>query len=74
MMELTGRAPMKSPGKPSLRRDVERLFWHEIAKGSSSEEAALAVGACQARAAAGSGIVGYANVHACAVLWPVSVF
>ncbi len=48
MTELTGRAPMKSPGKPSLRRDVERLFWHEIAKGLSSEEAALAVGAFQA--------------------------
>jgi IS30 family transposase len=48
MTELTGRAPMKSPGKPSLRRDVERLFWHEIAKGLSSEEAALAVGASQA--------------------------
>ena len=39
---------MKSPGKPSLRRDVERLFWHEIAKGASSAEAALAVGASQA--------------------------
>jgi len=48
MTELTGRAPMKSPGRPSLRRDVERLFWHEIAKGLSSEEAALAVGAFQA--------------------------
>lgn len=48
MTELTGRAPMKSPGKPSLRRDVERLFWREIAKGLSSEEAALAVGASQA--------------------------
>lgn len=48
MTELTGRAPMKSPGKPSLRRDVERLFWREIAKGSSSEDAALAVGASQA--------------------------
>ena len=45
MTELTGRAPMKSPGKPSLRCDVERLFWHEIAKGLSSEEAALAAGA-----------------------------
>src|SRR4051794_14011526 len=32
MKELTGRAPMKSPGKPSLRRDVERLFWREIAR------------------------------------------
>lgn len=39
---------MNSPGKPSLRRDVERLFWHEIAKGLSSEEAASAVGASQA--------------------------
>jgi IS30 family transposase len=39
---------MKSPGKPSLRRDVERLFWHEVAKGLSSEEAASAVGASQA--------------------------
>ena len=48
MKELTGRAPMKSPGAPSLRRDVERLFWHEITKGLSSEEAALAVGASQA--------------------------
>ena len=48
MTELTGRAPMKSPGKPSLRRDVERLFWHEIAKGRSSEEAASVVGASQA--------------------------
>src|SRR5271156_1601646 len=48
MTELTGRAPMKSPGKPSLRRDVERLFWREIAKGLSSEDAALAVGASQA--------------------------
>jgi IS30 family transposase len=48
MTELTGRAPMKSPGKPSLRRDVERLFWREIAKGVSSEEAAVAVGASQA--------------------------
>ncbi len=48
MTELTGRALMKSPGKPSLRRDVERLFWHEIAKGLSSEHAALAVGASQA--------------------------
>ena len=39
---------MRSPGKPSLRRDVERLFWHEIAKGLGSEDAALAVGASRA--------------------------
>jgi hypothetical protein len=45
MKELTGRSPAKSPGAPSLRRDVERLFWREVAKGLSSEEAAVAVGA-----------------------------
>jgi IS30 family transposase len=48
MKELTGRSPMKSPGKPSLRRDVERAFWRRIAEGLSSEDAALAVGASQA--------------------------
>ncbi|MGH2944475.1 MAG: IS30 family transposase, partial [Solirubrobacteraceae bacterium] len=48
MKELTGRSPMKSPGAPSLRRDVERAFWRRIAEGSSSEDAALAVGASQA--------------------------
>ena len=48
MRELTGRAPLKSPGAPSLRRDVERLFWCEIARGLTSEDAALAVGASQA--------------------------
>ena len=42
MKALTGRSPMKSPGAPALGRDVERLFWREIAKGLSSEEAALA--------------------------------
>jgi transposase, IS30 family len=47
MKALTGRSPMKSPGKPSLRRDVERLFWREIAKGVTSEEAAVAVGVSQ---------------------------
>jgi IS30 family transposase len=48
MKELTGRSPMKSPGAPSLRRDVQRLFWREIAKGLTSEDAAIAVGASQA--------------------------
>ena len=47
MKALTGRSPMKSPGAPALGRDVERLFWREIAKGLSSEEAALAVGVSQ---------------------------
>jgi hypothetical protein len=48
MRELTGRAPMKSPGKPSHRREVERLFWREITEGLSSEDAAVAVGVSQA--------------------------
>ena len=34
---------MRSPGKPSLRRDVERLFWGEITRGLTSENAAVAV-------------------------------
>jgi IS30 family transposase len=51
MKALTGRSPMKSPGKPSLRRDVERLFWREIAKGLTSEDAAIAVGVSQAAGA-----------------------
>ena len=45
MRELTGRAPMKSPGHPTHRREVERLFWLEVAKGLSSENAGIAVGA-----------------------------
>lgn len=48
MTELTGRSPMKSPGRPSTRREVERLFWGEIAKGLTSEDAAAAVGAAPA--------------------------
>ncbi len=48
MRELTGRSPMKSPGAPSLRREVEREFWREIAKGLLAEEAAVAVGVSQA--------------------------
>ena len=43
---------------PSLRRDVERQFWCEIAKGLTSEDAALAVGASPAAG-------GSANVAAC---------
>src|SRR3954468_13912151 len=48
MQELTGRSPMKSPGAPSHRREVEREFWKEIAKGLLAEEAAHAVGVSQA--------------------------
>jgi IS30 family transposase len=39
---------MKSPGRTSLRRELERAFWLEIAKGVTSEAAAVAVGASQA--------------------------
>ena len=48
MTALTGRSPMKSPGAPSHRREVEREFWREIAKGLLPEEAAGAVGVSQA--------------------------
>ena len=41
---MTGRAPMRSPGRPGVSRDVQRMFWAEVAKGLPSEEAALACG------------------------------
>ncbi|MBC7596744.1 MAG: IS30 family transposase [Kineosporiaceae bacterium] len=51
MTELTGRSPMKSPGKPSLRRAIEREFWIQIASGVTSEQAAVEVGASPAAGA-----------------------
>ena len=48
MKALTGRSAMKSPGAPSLRRDVERLFWCEITRGLTSEDAAISIGVSQA--------------------------
>jgi IS30 family transposase len=44
MKELTGRSAMKSPGAPSLRREVQREFWIEIAKGVTTDRAAESVG------------------------------
>jgi IS30 family transposase len=38
---------MRSPGTPPLQREVQRLFWHEIAKGLLPAEAATVVGASQ---------------------------
>lgn len=35
---------MRSPGAPSLRREVERQFWAQIATGITSEKAAEAIG------------------------------
>ena len=45
--KLTGRVAMRSPGAPSLRREVERQFWKLIATGVTSEKAAEAVGVSQ---------------------------
>lgn len=47
MQRLTGRGAMRSPGAPSLRREVERQFWQQIATGITSEKAAEAVGVSQ---------------------------
>jgi len=44
MTELTGRSPMKSPGAPALRREVEREFWRVVATGVTTDDAAAAVG------------------------------
>jgi IS30 family transposase len=44
METLTGRRAMRSPGRPPVRRDVERAFWVKIAEGLTSEDAAAACG------------------------------
>lgn len=44
MREVTGRAPMRSPGHPGHQRSVERAFWDEVAKGLLPTEAGVAVG------------------------------
>ncbi|MEV0238190.1 IS30 family transposase [Nonomuraea sp. NPDC050786] len=44
MTTRTGRPAMRSPGRPPIRRDVERAFWKKIAEGLTSEDAALACG------------------------------
>lgn len=48
IQKLTGREAMRSPGAPSLRREVERQFWVQIATGITSERAAEVVGVSQA--------------------------
>lgn len=46
--ERTGRAPMRSPGRPGVnQRDAKQAFWARIAAGASSEDAALASGVSQ---------------------------
>jgi DNA-binding CsgD family transcriptional regulator len=42
--KMTGRPAMRSPGRPPVRRDVERAFWVKIAEGLTSEDAAVACG------------------------------
>jgi len=44
MLTQTGRPAMRSPGRPPVRRDLERAFWRKIAEGMTSEDAAVAVG------------------------------
>ena len=46
--ERTGRAPMRSPGRPGVnQRETKQAFWARIAAGASSEDAALACGVSQ---------------------------
>lgn len=46
--ERTGRAPMRSPGRPQVnQRRVRQAFWEHIAAGLSSEDAARACGVSQ---------------------------
>ncbi|MGR4927471.1 transposase, partial [Bradyrhizobium sp. CAR08] len=44
----SGRAPLRSPGRPSIAgRDEQNKFWRAIAAGLSSEDAALEAGLSQ---------------------------
>ncbi len=46
--EKTGRAPMRSPGRPGVnQRETKQTFWKYIAEGMPSEAAALACGVSQ---------------------------
>lgn len=46
--EQTGRAPMRSPGRPGVnQRETKQTFWKHIAEGMPSEAAALACGVSQ---------------------------
>lgn len=46
--ERTGRAPLRSPGRPGVnQREARQAFWARIAAGASSEDAALACGVSQ---------------------------
>ncbi len=45
--EVTGRAPMRSPGAPGHPRSKERDFWEQISTGKLPREAADAVGVGQ---------------------------
>ena len=43
--QLTGRPPMRSPGRPGVhRRDAQQAFWKRIAAGLSSAESAIESG------------------------------
>lgn len=42
--DRAGRPPMRSPGRPTARREDRQQFWAAIARGLSSEEAAAQAG------------------------------
>ena len=44
MVTQTGRPAMRSPGRPPIRRELERAFWVGVAEGRTSEDAGVAVG------------------------------
>ena len=74
MRELTGRAPMKSPGRRRCGGRSSGQFWREIARGLTTEEAAVAVGVSPAVGAGGSATRGgMPIVHARAGVGPLPV-
>lgn len=73
MKELTGRSPMKSPGAPAHRREIEREFWRVIATGVTSEQAAAAVGFAGRWKPVVPPWWWHALDRSCSVVWPLLV-
>ncbi|MDS1115096.1 helix-turn-helix domain-containing protein, partial [Gordonia westfalica] len=49
MKDVAHRAPMRSPGHPGHRRELERRFWDKVAEGMLPSEAGIAVGVSPVR-------------------------
>ena len=64
---VTGRPPMRSPGRPPVaRKEHRRLFWTAVSRGVTSTDAGLEAGVSQ--------VVGSRWFRECGGVTPQSVF